>query len=307
MFGMGAKLSLSELAGAGRNQRGLLAGLLAQMLWPPVLALGLSIALSLSPAWTMGLFLIALAPGSTLSALYTYLSKGNGALSILLTLLGTVLSIASVPLLLALMTNATTGEVAPLPYAAVFWDTVFYLLAPLVVGMGVCRWLPLRAERISRWSVGFAVVLLVLIGFASLRSGRIELLGYGFGPPMILMTFMALLIASVEIGCRAFLKNDQDALAVAMTAGIRNSGLAMLVSQSVFVGSPELQGQVLYSCHFYAGVSLLVGITFIVRERIIRPRWLRPTRQASGPRVAVLGTASLAGVHGGARNSRSSS
>ncbi|MFB1016978.1 MAG: transporter, partial [Burkholderiaceae bacterium] len=81
MLGMGASLTWRDFLIACRKPKGVLIGLACQYGIMPFLGFTLAMVLDLSPAWTLGLILMACMPGGTTSNIFTYFSKAVLALS----------------------------------------------------------------------------------------------------------------------------------------------------------------------------------------------------------------------------------
>jgi BASS family bile acid:Na+ symporter len=104
MLGMGLTLTRQELTRLPRSGRALGLGVVAQFLcmplcgWALALALALALAFGLSPELAIGVILVGAAPGGTASNVITFLSKGDVALSVGMTVVSTSLCIFVTPL-----------------------------------------------------------------------------------------------------------------------------------------------------------------------------------------------------------------
>src|SRR5690606_28072981 len=97
MVGMGMTLTPRDFHEVLVAPRATLFGLLAQVLALPVISFGLAWLLSLPPALAVGLVVIAACPGGTTSNLFAYLGRGDVALSIILTVLASLITIITLP------------------------------------------------------------------------------------------------------------------------------------------------------------------------------------------------------------------
>lgn len=280
MFGMGATLKAADFLDVARDLRGLLLGLGLQLIFVPLLALGFISVLDLGPGWAVGLCLIAAVPGGAFSNLLTFLGRGNTPLSIAVTVTSTALCVITVPIVLELTVSSYLPDDFRFPLGRVVIEIGVYLLVPLIAGMVCYRVWPSRSERIARFGIQAAVVLLLVIVVSSLRSGRIKIPEYGWGPPLVILAFGFALMLLVPQISRMFRRVDGDTLALSIEVVVRNIGVALLVVQFFFPGQPE-QGHVLYSCLFFAGASGLFALPLLLCHRyglpivLFRPR--RPT------------------------------
>jgi BASS family bile acid:Na+ symporter len=72
MLGMGADLRIRDFADVAKSPRSLALGVVLQMVFVPALALAFIAAFDLSPGWAVGLLLVAVVPGGTVSNLFTH-------------------------------------------------------------------------------------------------------------------------------------------------------------------------------------------------------------------------------------------
>ena len=270
MFGMGATLKVTDFVAVVRDLGGLALGLGLQLVMVPLLAVGFIAAFDLGPGWAVGLCLIAAVPGGAFSNLLTFLGRGNVALSISVTVASTALCVVTVPLILELMVSSYLPADFRFPLGRVVLEIGGYLLVPLIIGMLCHRAWPDHAERLARFGIRAAVVLLVVIVISSLRSGRIKIPEYGWEPPLIIIAFGTLLAIITPQITRLFRRYDDDTVALSVEVVVRNIGVALLVIQFFFPGEPE-QGHVLYSCLFFAGASGLFALPLWVSHRFGLP------------------------------------
>ncbi|MEJ6727594.1 MAG: bile acid:sodium symporter, partial [Akkermansiaceae bacterium] len=101
MFSLGLGLRKADFARVLKFPVAFGAGLLNQILLLPLVALGLAHVFGLSPEFAVGLMILALCPGGVTSNVLAKLAGGNASLSISLTAIASLLSIVTVPLLVA--------------------------------------------------------------------------------------------------------------------------------------------------------------------------------------------------------------
>jgi BASS family bile acid:Na+ symporter len=266
MFGMGATLKVTDFFAVARDFRGLILGLALQLLMVPLLAVVFIEVFALTPGWAVGLCLVAVVPGGAFSNLLTFLGRGNVALSISVTVTSTALCVITVPVLLDLIVSSYLPVDFRFPLGRVILEIGGYLLIPLIVGMVVYRGLPRHAERLARFGIRGAVILLIVIVVSSLRSGRIKIPEYGWEPPLIILAFGIVMAIITPHIARLLGRFDDDTVALSIEVVVRNVGVALLMIQYFFPGQPE-QGHVLYSCLFFAGASGFFALPLWVGHR----------------------------------------
>lgn len=266
MVGMGATLSVKDFIEVIKDAKGLVLGLLLQLVYVPLLAVLFIHVLGLTKGWAVGLILVAVVPGGAFSNLLTYVGRGNAALSVSVTTVSNIGCIVTIPLLLNVLVSEYMPADFQVPTAHIVTDIFRYLLVPLVAGMALFRIRPEAAAPVARWAIRGSLVLLACIVVSSLGSGRIKIHEYGWGPPLAIILYGNLLwIVTAQI-CRATRRYDDDTVALAIEVSIRNIAVALLLVHFFFEGQAD-QGHVLYTCLFYAGMSFFMGIPIALRHR----------------------------------------
>ncbi|MDR4989271.1 MAG: bile acid:sodium symporter [Bacteroidales bacterium] len=187
MLGMGASLTVNDFKAVARSPRGVLIGFLSQFGLMPLIALGLSLALKLPPAFAIALILIGCLPGGTTSNMFTYFSRGSVALSISMTTASTVLALVMMPIILSLYTTGFTSQLSAdiraggadtdfvIPTGNIISSLVL-VLVPVVLGMILRKKSPGWAKT-AEDTAGFVAVMVILylILTAFIRHGSLFL------------------------------------------------------------------------------------------------------------------------------------
>ena len=280
MLGMGATLNLADFAGVLRRPRSFLTAAAGQFLLAPLLAVLASRWLAVEPGIAVGLILISAMPGGTLSKVFTYLGRGNIALSISLTACGTLAAVATVPILLRVLAVGYVPVDFEMPIDDILRELTLFLLLPLAAGMGLGRLAPARREVFSRWCirVGFVVVVVMVTG--SLASGRIHPADYGWRAPAAIILFCLLTMQLTMLPFRLLGWPRADCLSAGIEATMRNLNLALLLKALLFPaekGADPIGDGVLFVILFYAGVALCSGLPLALNFR----RWARSETRPS--------------------------
>lgn len=279
MLGMGAVLSPADFTGIARDPRGLVLGLLLQVVVVPLIALGFTRFFGMSKGWAVGLLLVSAVPGGAFSNLLTFLGRGNTPLSISMTVTATLGCIATVPLVLRLTAESYMPPDFVFPAQRIVIEIFAYLLVPLALGMVIYRNLPKLAPRLSRWAIRGSLLLIILITISALGSGRIKVLEYGATPPLLILLFGVAIATLVPLACRAARRYDDDTVAIGIEVTVRNVAVALLMVRFFFPGTAA-NGHVLYTCLFYAGVSGFFAVPLVLLHRFGRsPVWFLPPRR----------------------------
>ncbi|QDU61360.1 Sodium Bile acid symporter family protein [Planctomycetes bacterium Pan216] len=285
MLAMGATLSLDDFIGIFRRPRSFLAGGVLQLVGVPLLALVFIRLFRLEPGVAVGLIVVAAMPGGSMSNLFTFLAKGNVALSIALTACATLGSLVSIPLILALFASEHMPAGFALPIDRVVGEVFLFLLLPLVAGYGFAQVARPYRGKLSRWAMRFALVLLAAMVVGSLGSGRIDPHAYGWRVPTAIILFCVVAQQLSMIPFRFLGWPSPDRIAVGMEVTVRNVNLALLVKASLFpaaailtsgaegVSSTAIADGVLFVVLYYGAVSLVASVpVMVIHRRMLRRR-----------------------------------
>jgi BASS family bile acid:Na+ symporter len=285
MLAMGSSLAVSDFLGVLRRPRSFLSGIFVQVLVLPWLAVLIDRAGRLDEGIAVGLVLVSAMPGGALSKLFSYVGRGNAALSIALTAFTTLASLVTVPLLLQLLVAHYIRPDFEMPVAEVLLDLSLCLLLPLVIGMIVGRCWPARRHRIAHWCVRVGLVVVALMIVGSLGSGRIQPGAYGWGAPVAIVLFC---VAGQQLAMLPFYIcrwPRADRMAVGIEVTMRNMNLALLLTSRLFPVSDPLGGGVLFVVLFYAAAAMAVGLPLALNHRRLSRREL-PEYRLSEPEAS---------------------
>jgi len=233
MLGMGASLTPRDFTLALKRPYGLMIGVVSQYGFMPLIGFILATTLPVSDPIKIGILIMACMPGGTTSNIFTYFSKGNLALSVLMTVTSTVFGVILIPVVLVLYAGALDLDIPRENIIA----TLVLLLVPVAIGMVlrklnanvgavtefmgsmlaiffilflIVSWIPRNWEFLltTTWATYFGSIVLGLFGFA---------LGYGFS---ILLKL-----------------HPRNARTVALETGIQNGPLAIAIIAFTFSGS----------------------------------------------------------------------
>ena len=243
MAGMGLGLTPGDFRQVVARPKAMFVGTVAQVVLMPLLAFGLAELMGLSPAIAVGLVIIASCPGGTTSNIFTLLAFGNVALSITLTVLASMITIATIPiftnLALDLYSTGSAEEAVKLPVVRTVLSLSAVVVIPVLAGMFVRhRSLPFaqKAEPyVGRF--GMFVLILLIAGIVYGTRNEIVSLVAQAGPAAT-----ALNVAGIAIGfacSKLFGVSREDGLTIAIEVGVKNATLGLMVTLT-FLKSAEI-------------------------------------------------------------------
>ncbi|KAL5562214.1 hypothetical protein UlMin_031961 [Ulmus minor] len=131
MLSIGIKLSIDDFALAFKQPLPLSVGFISQYVLKPALGVLIARAFGMSQMFYAGFVLTSCVAGAQLSSYASFLSKGDVALSILLTSFTTIASVIFTPLLTGLL----IGSVVPVDAVAMSKSILQVVLVPVTLGL----------------------------------------------------------------------------------------------------------------------------------------------------------------------------
>ncbi|XP_076904084.1 sodium/pyruvate cotransporter BASS2, chloroplastic-like [Bidens hawaiensis] len=159
MLSMGLTLTFEDFRRCLRNPWTVGVGFLAQYLIKPLLGFVIAMTLKLSAPLATGLILVSCCPGGQASNVATYISKGNVALSVLMTTCSTIGAIIMTPLL----TKVLAGQLVPVDAAGLAISTFQVVLVPTILGVLMNEFFPKFTSKIITVTPLIGVVLTTLL------------------------------------------------------------------------------------------------------------------------------------------------
>lgn len=274
MLGMGSSLTIDDFKAVGRRPKGVFIGFLSQFGLMPLIALGLSTALNLHPAFAISLIMVGSLPGGTTSNMFTYFSRGSVALSISMTTASTMLALIMMPLILQFYTRSFVAELSASQGATEFIiptgnivSSLVLVLIPVILGMILRRKSPGWAKT-AEDTAGFVgiIVIIYLIATSVIRHAG-----------LFIQTPWTVYLGAVGLGLAGFFFGYWFSKvlgvypvfqrAISLETGIQNGPVAFAVILLSFTGN--VQNQMLWLAILYSTTIVMTSsvITLIYRQR----------------------------------------
>lgn len=239
MIGIGMTLTIRDFRQVAVYPKGMIVGTVAQILLMPLVAFAIASLLAVPPAIAVGLVVIAACPGGTTSNLFVLLARGNIALSIVLTVSASLITILTLPLFAnaALQYYMGAEENIVLPVGKTIGVLVGIVLLPVAIGMLVRSRKPelaRKAESVVSVFGGVVLALLIVALVYGVRDQIWELLKQA-GPATILLNAAGIFIGL--LAGRAAGLTQRESLAVAVELGVKNGTIALMVTLTLLESS----------------------------------------------------------------------
>lgn len=232
-----------------RRGRSLTRALLLNLVVLPVIVWGLTHFLGVDLGVSIGLILLAAAPGGPFGLTAAHLAGGDTALALLLVSVLQAARIVTIPLWLGVYMSF-----GPQQFLEVIGVLVLYIFVPLLIGLGLQRFfhrgahrLVVPANRVGNISIVILIASAVLLYAEPLRAVVMS-------QAMLLILFIQAL--SFGLGILFGGAKTPERRTIAVTAMVRSSTAAILIASQVYASLPGAAATVIAY-----GVSALITST----------------------------------------------
>jgi bile acid transporter len=274
MFGLGAGLTPKDFGLALRRPWGLIIGWVTQFAVMPFTAYVL-IVVFLFPFSTgeniafiaLGALIMGSVPAGTTSNLFTYFSKGNLALSVMMTINSTLWAFIMTPLMLFIYANfLSLNDTITIEFAELA-TVIGGLIVPVALGMLVRR-LSANAGSVLELIGGLFGVLFIPFLIAIWVPRNWQLLLETEWPTYVVAIGLGLVGITVAFWiAKALRLHPANVRTISLETGIQNGPLAIAVIVAVYIDSPGLD-QILLVPALYSLFIVLIStaVTLVFRR-----------------------------------------
>lgn len=240
MLSLGLTILPVDFARQFTAPRAMLVGLAAQMLLVPTIALLVVMFFKLPPALAAGLMILSFCPGGVTSNWFSHMAGANVPLSISLTVIASLITPFSIPLLSEISLQALMGEKhdVHIPLGLTMMRLFVISVIPVLVGIVLHarfgaftrRWQPLIYRFASY--LFLAVISAILLQQWQRLPGFLAQSG---------LASLAVTLAGIFAGtllARAQHLASRDIHTIAIEVGMQNGGMALVVTQTVLHSPP---------------------------------------------------------------------
>lgn len=266
MFSLGLGLSISDFSRVLKQPKDFLIGAFSQIIILPIVALILILIWPLSPELSIGVMLIAAAPGGATSNIITSFAKGDVALSVSLTAIISLLSVFTIPLIVLISLNLLVDNYPSISISIL--DIAIQMFAivtiPVILGILFRKFMSnfsILLEPIAK-KISALLFAIVLIGAVLAEKDNIILYFSQAGLITLILNILMMIIAFYI--AKFFGSGVSQRKTIIVECGLQNGTLAIVVATSVFGGGVYLIPAATYSLIMFA--SSLIYIYFARRS-----------------------------------------
>ena len=253
MLGMGLSLVPEDFKRITRDPKAVVVGTVCQVLLLPLIGTLITLVVPMQPEIAVGLLVLAVCPGGPSSNLFTYLAKGDVALSVTLTAVSSIVTVFTIPLFTNLVLQHFLGESAAiaLPIGTTTLQIFLITLLPTVIGVAIRNQFPGTARRLERQMSRLAAGLLALVIVLLLVKEGSKLPGFlvQVGVGVLLLNLVAMLTGF--LAGKVFRLPLAQQICIAIEVGIQNGTLAIAITAGLLNNPDMAMPAAIYSLLMY--------------------------------------------------------
>ena len=271
MMGMGLTLVTNDFKRVLKYPKAVGIGLTNQLILLPIIGFALANIMPLRPEYAVGVMLLVLCPGGTTSNLFTYLAKGDVALSVTMTAIASVITVFTIPIVLSfsLIYFMGSGSEFELPVVKTVLTLVVLTIVPISIGMLIKRYAPKVADRsqvyVSRFGVIFLTFLVLFLGYVQ-RDIIVDAF-IATGPVSVLLNVSTMALGYYS--SKWFGLNLAQRTSVTLEVGLQNSTLSIFMALTLLSNYDMSMMPAIYTLVMFLSAGILVRI-FSARHNKLR-------------------------------------
>ena len=242
--------------------RPVIIGLVGQVVLLPLVAAGLIWLIQPDFAVAMGLLILACCPGGATSNFFTYLARGDVALSVVLTALSGLITVFTIPIFLNIGFQAFAGEGRDihLPVIASMLRIFSLVVLPMLAGMGVRRLSRRWAGRIEPVAtrLSFVIILATMVILFAFVADRFAQMLIMAGPVTVSLN-LVMMLAGLALA-RAFRLSAQQGRSLAIEIGIQNYILSVVIAVALLKAPDFAIAPIVYLFTMYVTVFTFIAL-----------------------------------------------
>ena len=271
MMGMGLTLITNDFKRVLKYPKAVGIGLTNQLILLPIIGFALANIMPLRPEYAVGVMLLVLCPGGTTSNLFTYLAKGDVALSVTMTAIASVITVFTIPIVLSfsLIYFMGSGSEFELPVVKTVLTLVVLTIVPISIEMLIKRYAPKVADRsqiyVSRFGVIFLTFLVLFLGYVQ-RDIIVDAF-IATGPVSVLLNVSTMALGYYS--SKWFGLNLAQRTSVTLEVGLQNSTLSIFMALTLLSNYDMSMMPAIYTLVMFLTAGILVRI-FSARHNKLR-------------------------------------
>lgn len=201
--------------------------LFANFILMPILCLILIWLFRLPPEISVGLLMVALAPGGMLGLHFARIAKGNLAYAVGLIILLSLLSIVITPILIYLIFPSIAAKDGFI--VSLLSRLLLFIIPPFLVGQIIQHWQPLIATKVQKLSSFLSIVLFITLTVITSKFKVLDIQSLGWNGLAAIVVFIGM---SWFVGWQMGGSELENRKVLAITTSMRNVAICLLIATS---------------------------------------------------------------------------
>ena len=260
MFTMGLSLSIADFARVFKRPVAFSLGAFNQILVLPVIAFAMIGVFDLDIEFAVGMMILAACPGGIVSNVISYLGRADAALSVSLTACVSLLSLITMPLLVAFSINHfdTQQNIADFPYLRLVITLLVITIIPVLSGILLRKYKYDLANALLPTMDKLTGIFFIIVVVAAIASNWNDVL---VNLPMlgtVLISYSILLLLWGLLSARLVGLPIRSTATIAIETSVQNVATAILICSTVLQNDAYYIPAALYGVLMYGPSMLLV-------------------------------------------------
>ena len=265
MFILGLGLTINDFLRVIKYPKNFLVGFICQVILLPIIAFILINLITLTPEIALGVMIIAAAPGGVTSNVLTKFANGDVALSISLTAIVSLISIATVPFIVFHSANFLEIEILKeIAMSSIATKMFFVVTVPVLLGMIIRK---LKQDLVIAYESLFqkiSIILFLIVFTAIWVEEWGEIMSYIKTAGLIsIILNMTMIIIGFYVA-KFLVSGIAQRKSISLECGLQNGTLAVYVATQLFD-----QKVYLFPTAAYALIMFVTSIFFVLLVRKI--------------------------------------
>ena len=265
MFILGLGLTINDFLRVIKYPKNFLVGFICQVILLPIIAFILINLITLTPEIALGVMIIAAAPGGVTSNVLTKFANGDVALSVSLTAIVSLISIATVPFIVFYSANFLEIEILKeITMSSIAIKMFFVVTAPVLLGMIIRK---LKQDLVIAYESLFqkiSIILFLIVFTAIWVEEWGEIMSYIKTAGLIsIILNMTMIIIGFYVA-KFWVSGIAQRKSISLECGLQNGTLAVYVATQLFD-----QKVYLFPTAAYALIMFVTSIFFVLLVRKI--------------------------------------
>jgi len=261
MLTMGLKLEIRHFGRILGAPIDVFVGLLCQVLLLPIGAFALIWLFQPPTPVAIGLIILSCCPGGATSNFFSFLARGDIALSIVLTAISGIMVVFTAPLIIALGLDVFTGqgEEIVLPVGPTMLRIFALVVLPTMIGMALRGFNPVVSAQVEPWAtrVSFAFILFTMVVlFLNISEHFLSFLAISW---QVTVTLNVVMMALGYFLARTLRIQEQQRRTICIEVGVQNYLLSVVIAVALLQQPEFAIVPIVYLFTMYVSVFTFIG------------------------------------------------